>query len=203
MSRRALWEDLISKSACLARASPIFQMTASPSLWHTPKIAILLCARLSRGMHLLVVWIGGIWKGQFPESKMISSEAETYRKPLRIQIPRRERLTTYFRLRISKILNPKNASPKYLSVLKHSVPKMLVFAFGLHVRSKTQRFKRCILGEPKEEVTIRALHGETLALKSRHAIVSCNLDTALAARACVQVPMHSRNVAFCVCVVTT
>ena len=35
--------------------------------------------------------------------------------------------------------------PKF-SVLKHCVPKMLAFAFGLRLRSKTRCFKTRVLG---------------------------------------------------------
>ena len=39
-----------------------------------------LCFALFFGRHLVAVWIGGVWKGNFPESEKYFSEAEFSRK---------------------------------------------------------------------------------------------------------------------------
>ena len=80
-----------------------------------------------------------------------------------------------------------------LSVLKRSVPQTLAFAFGLSLRSKTRRSKTRVLGrrlrngKPQERLRFRDLRFKTLAFKKRIAIISCILEAALGARACVQV----------------
>ena len=80
-----------------------------------------------------------------------------------------------------------------LSVLKRCVPKMLAFAFGLRLRSKTRCFKTRVLGrrlpngKPQERLRFRDLRSKTPAFKKRNAIAFCDLKTSLAARACVQV----------------
>ena len=78
-----------------------------------------------------------------------------------------------------------------LSVLKRCVPKTLVFAFGLRLRSKTRSFKmrvsgkRLPNGKPQERLRFRALRSKMLAFKKRIAIIFCDLKTSLGARACV------------------
>ena len=68
-----------------------------------------------------------------------------------------------------------------LRVLKRGVPKTLVFAFGLRLRSKMRRSKRHVLGK-------------TLAFKKRIAIIIfCDLDASLGDRACVQVLCVQKN----------
>ena len=93
-----------------------------------------------------------------------------------------------------------------LSVLKRSVPKMPVFAFGSHLRSQIQRSKTRVLGrrlpngKPQKRLRFRDLRSKTLAFKKRIAIVSFVLEASLGARACVQVSCVKKNAAFCVCV---
>ena len=78
-----------------------------------------------------------------------------------------------------------------LGVLKRCVPETLAFAFGLRLRSKTRCFKTRVLGrrlpngKPQERLGFRALRCKTLAFKKRIAIISCDLNTSLGARACV------------------
>ena len=68
------------------------------------------CAILPNfGRHLVVVWIGGVWNGHFPESEKLFSEAEISRKMP--EIPQKERFLPNFRLRNLKIRGPKNAIP--------------------------------------------------------------------------------------------
>ena len=70
---------------------------------------------------------------------------------------------------------------------------MLAFAFGLCLRSKTRRSKTRVLerrlpnGKPQKRLRFRDLRGKTLAFKKRIAILSCDLEASLGARACVQV----------------
>ena len=65
---------------------------------------------------------------------------------------------------------------------------MLAFAFGLRLRSKTRRLvRRLPHGKPEERLRFRDAGGKTLAFKKRTAILSCDLEASLGARACVQV----------------
>ena len=76
-----------------------------------------------------------------------------------------------------------------------SVPKMLAFAFGRRLRSKTRCFKTRVLGrrlpngKPQERLRFRDLRSKTLAFKKTHCdrFLFCDLKTSLGARACVQV----------------
>ena len=96
--------------------------------------------------------------------------------------------------------------PLGLGVLKRSVPKTLAFAFGLRLRSKTQRSKTRVLGKrlpngkSQERSRFRDLRGKTLTFKKRMAIISRVLEASHGARACVQVLCVQKNAAFCVCV---
>ena len=56
------------------------------------------------GRHLVVVWIGGVWNGHFPESEKYFSEAEISRKIP--ELPQKERFSPNFRLRNLKIQSP-------------------------------------------------------------------------------------------------
>ena len=51
----------------------------------------------------------------------------------------------------------KEALVTRLSVLKRDILKTLAFAFGLRLRSKTRRSKKCVLGNRVKEVVIWGL----------------------------------------------
>ena len=61
------------------------------------------------GLHLVGIWIGGVWNGHFQSPKnKYSSEAEISRKMP--EIPQKERFSPNFRLRKLKIQSPKKCN---------------------------------------------------------------------------------------------
>ena len=83
---------------------------------------------------------------------------------------------------------------------------MLAFAFGLRLRSKTQRSKtqsfggRLPNGKPQVRLRFRELRGKTLAFQNRHCNYFLRFKGFPRGQGLRSGPLRSKNAAFCICV---